>query len=356
MLRDQILVTLGWTLMAAGRPDEATAPLRLASLSLTSAEARGLAWWGLARLAVDRQPKVARLFYERALVSVKQLQPSGTQIPSTAQAVFAGRFSSLYRELAALLVDLKEPARAQYVAGLMQNRELLEAHWAPVRGSSVDPDSQGSAAPISQCERALQQRETDYFDKWTSTRQSVKTFGGCCMRSTDSSTCPGPHDAAQRTCHEFLTLNAESRELDADEKDCLMALNSSTSDPAFPVTGSFPDQWRKVAGGTATLVVTLLTPSQLHVIVRGPGTAGFVTRSKAIAPGAIDELVQRWINERDWAAATSRELQGRNVSPQRAEGPEATARLARPDLEGRAASRTVRPIAAGRVAIPAVGH
>jgi CHAT domain-containing protein/tetratricopeptide (TPR) repeat protein len=317
-LRDQLLVTLGWTLMAAGRDDEATAPLRMASLSPTSAEARGQAWWGLARLSVKRQPEVARVFYERALVSIKQLQPAGAEVPSTAQAVFAGRYSSLYRELAALLVNLKEPARAQYVAGLMQDRELVEAHWAPVRGSAGGSDPQWAAPQISRCESALQSRETDYFQRWSSTRQSVKTFGGCCRRSAAGSTCPGPRDAAQTTCHELLTLDAESRDLDAEENDCLTALASSTSDSTFPVTGNFPDQWRKVAGGTATLVVTLLTPGQLHVIVRGPGTAGFVTRSKPIASGAIDELVQRWINERNWAAATSRELQGRNVSPQRA--------------------------------------
>lgn len=273
-VRQKVNVALGWTFLELHLTDTAI-PLLRAATAGAPGETRGQAWWGLARVyATYEQPEVARRYYERALREIEPLRPLGRDLPTTASLAFYRNYSSLYREFASLLLRLQQPARAHYVASLMQRRELLEAGWPPTRGGGAEaslPVSQGMT-PID-CEQNLAERESAYTKLWYQRQSSPEL---------DS---------------QVLVLQ---KDLLRSERDCVDSLKKVHNDTAPTVDKSFRDLWENAVGtgarDGATLVVTLLEGDRLNVIVRSRATAGYVVRTRLVRRTAVEDLVAQWQN------------------------------------------------------------
>jgi hypothetical protein len=295
-VRQQVSVALGWTLLERGSIDIAI-PLLRATTLIASGETRGQAWWGLARAyTIDRQPEAARVYYERALLDIDPLRPRGLDLPRTANLAFDRSYSSLYREFAALLLRLKQPAQAHYVANLMQRMELLEADWPPTRGDErkASLPAINDTGPID-CENDLAERESDYSRLWSQRQLTPeKQPTGCCPYSPGTSTCDGSPKDARAYCELDLQVRMLQKEIQRDEKDCVDRLKATAHDTAFAADKEFREQWEKAVGKGATLVVTLLDNDHLNVIVRSRATAGYVVRNRAIGRAQVEELVAQW--------------------------------------------------------------
>ncbi|KVO07447.1 hypothetical protein WJ69_21835 [Burkholderia ubonensis] len=297
-MRQQVNVALGWTLLEQGSTDTAIALLRTVT-EPDSGETSGQAWWGLARAYTTYgQFEVARLYYERALCDIDPLRPRGRDLPGTASLAFDRNYSSLYREFAALLLQLKQPAQAHYVTHLMQRMELLEADWPPVRGEGAE-----SSLPVVQsmaqagCEKDLAAREAQYTQLWSQTRSDpARQPPGCCPYSPGASTCQGPLESVRAYCELDSQVQTLQKVLKRDEKDCVDSLKTASRDTAFAAEPRFRDNWEKAFGTDAgvTLVVTIVENDRLDVIVRSSATAGYVVRSRPVGLAGIKELVAQW--------------------------------------------------------------
>lgn len=308
-LRELLWLTTGWTLLEAGQADNAAVMLRTAA-SAASGEVRGRAWWGLAQLSEPTAPDAALVYYQRALRDIDPLRPRGLDLPATARPAFERRYSSLYRDLAALLLRLRQPAAAHYVATLMQRMELLEAHWEPQRG---EVDSQASlafgivAAPAA-CEGTLAEREGTYARLWLR-REAIATpaLRGCCA---DAGNCAEPADRTQQFCGQDREVETVRKALARDEADCVASLQTASSETLFAVAPEFGARWRKAVGAGVTLVVTLLGKEQLHVLVRSSATANYVVRTRSVGRQQVQDLMTRWRIAREEAAAQRLTLRG----------------------------------------------
>lgn len=296
-MRQQIGVALGWTLLEQGAVDTAIPVLR-AVTAKAEGETRGQAWWGLARAYTAlKQPKAARLYFERALGDIDPLRPHGSDLPQTASLSFDNNYSSLYREFAALLLRLNQPAKAHYVATLMQRMELVEAYWPQTRG-----DEQPSSLPVhheggpSGCEQEIAGREEAYTRLWLQ-REASTAAGqppGCCPDAAGAGNCSGSAETARAYCELDSQVKTLRRELQRDENDCVARLNATSHDTAFAADLTFQAKWDKAIGSGATLAITIVENDQLDIIVRSRATAGYMVRSRPIGREGLDELVTRW--------------------------------------------------------------
>ena len=137
---------------ATAKSAEAHAAWR-AALDGGSPQAAALAWWGLARVAQPRHRDVALGRYLRAIEEVERMRPEG-DIGDAAKWAFDRRYSELYREYAALLMDMGLYAEAHRAALLLQRRELIEHQWLGTRGSEGALLSGGPTAaeePLAAC-------------------------------------------------------------------------------------------------------------------------------------------------------------------------------------------------------------
>lgn len=302
---DMLLASQGWAQWQAGRPAQAQAAWR-AALRSAQPQPRALAWWGLARLALATHPRVALARFALAAAEVERMRPASGDVDPTARSAFDRRFSSLYREYAALLVDLHQYPQAHRMALLTQRQELVEAHWSGERGTgnTAAPAQPALPEPLDACPPALMLREqalqVQQAELW---RLRTPQRHGCC-RDDDAQPLPDAACTADaevtRYCALRLALRVEQNAVKHAQDDCMAqvrAAGAERSDALFPLDDDFEDAWVKAVDDQPVhLVVTIVEDQRLRVLLRSPGASAYrvatidvpMTRLKQLAGALAD--------------------------------------------------------------------
>ncbi|CCF96745.1 CHAT domain-containing protein [Ralstonia solanacearum] len=289
-MRQRIAVALGWTLLESGQIEPAIVLLRAATAMETSeadTEARGQAWWGLARAYRPRFHEAARLFYLRAVRDIDPLRPRGRDLQdTTARVAFMRSYASLYRELSSLLLDMNRYEQAHYAADLMQRTELVEANWIQTRSGREEATAAlGGNPTLLDCEKAITPREANYAEQWLSLEQ----------RGAWSTACRSSAGREQPACAEGRKLESERKELALEQRDCVGQLELVRSETSNFTIKKFLDDWETAfADDDVTLVVTVLEEGSLHLMLRSRATSGYIVRTQPIGRAAVEDLVTQW--------------------------------------------------------------
>ncbi|OJA62951.1 hypothetical protein BGV68_03665 [Burkholderia ubonensis] len=288
-MRQRIAVALGWTLLESGQTESAIVLLRAATAMGTNeagTEARGQAWWGLARAYRPRSREAARLFYLRAVHDIDPLRPRGRDLQdTTARVTFMRSYASLYRELSSLLLDMKRYEQAHYAADLMQRTELVEANWVQTRGGSeASTAALGGNPALLDCENAIAPREAEYAKQWLSLEQRGA-----------STACRSSADKGRPVCADSRELESKRKDLAFEQGDCVDKLEQVRSETAKFALKKFRDDWETAfVDDDVTLVVTVLEEHSLHLMLRSRATSGYVVRTQPIGRTEVEELVAQW--------------------------------------------------------------
>ncbi|MGA3983478.1 CHAT domain-containing protein [Ralstonia nicotianae] len=289
-MRQRIAVALGWTLLESGQTESAIVLLRAATAmgtNVADTEARGQAWWGLARAYRPRSREAARLFYLRAVHDIDPLRPRGRDLPdTTARITFMRSYASLYRELSSLLLDMNRYEQAHYAADLMQRTELVEANWIQTRGGSeASTAALGGNPTLLDCENKITPREAKYAEQWLSLEQ----------RGAWSTACRSSAGRDQPVCAEGRQLDSERKELEHEQSDCVDELAQVRSETYKFTTKDFRDIWEAAfVDDDVTLVVTVLEEKSLHLMLRSRATSGYIVRTQPIGRAEVEDLVTKW--------------------------------------------------------------
>lgn len=289
----RLYANYGWAAWEAGLAAQAHAAWRVA-VDAEQPQARALGWWGLARIAAASTPQVAASRYAQAVEQVERMRPAVGDVDETARGAFDRRFSELYREYAALLVDLKQYAQAHRVALMVQRQELVEMRWIGTRGTDgLRVFATAGAEPLEACSPALARREQQMRALWAEQgRLRSREREACCRDDSDApastAACAADVELA-RYCPLRNEVRREQRALLRDQGDCVeqvqaAAARAGRDEVGFPFREEFLDGWANATlDARVHLVVTIVEEHRLHVMVRSPGERTYRVATRPVS-------------------------------------------------------------------------
>ena len=318
----RLYASYGWTSWQAGLAAQAHAAWRFAVESPTP-QAQALGWWGLARELAPAAPRVAAGRYANALAQVERMRPQAGEVDASARGAFDRRFSELYREYAALLVDLQEYAQAHRVTLLLQRQELVEMRWAGTRAANdaflVSSDNELPVADACN-DPAMREAEVQLRTLWAEQgRLRSREREACCSDAGDapSATPACAADPAQsRYCPLRNAVRREQLALYRRQGDCVdqvreAAARAGREEMEFAFRDRFLDGWiNATLDAPVYLVVTIVEDQRLHVLVRAPGERTYRGATRQVSRQHLQAMADALRNGWDDAARQNKQLEG----------------------------------------------